>query len=123
MAFEDYLTHSCDIYHIRKRGESPGYGLPESPAFSYPEKPDIAGLRCRFEVKTQNVAIAQGSPMNLMDAGIKLVLPPGTDVRLNDRIVDCGTGYEYTAEVPHDIWGHHIFVWVRKKDMGRQKDI
>lgn len=123
MALEDFFDHSCDIFHIQERGASPGYNLPASPEFSYPDEPDIAGLSCHFEVKSQSVTIAQGQPVNLMDAGIKLVLPAGTDVRLNDKIVDCGTGYEYTAEVPHNIRGHHVFVYVRKKDMGRQKDL
>ena len=48
-----------------------------------------------------------------MDAKIKLTLPAGTDVRLNDKIIDCNTGFEYTAEQPRNIRGHHIFVYVK----------
>lgn len=49
-----------------------------------------------------------------MDARIKLTLPAETDIRLNDRIVDCKTKLEYTAEQPVNIRGHHIFVYVKK---------
>jgi len=49
-----------------------------------------------------------------MDAKIKLTLPAGTDVRLNDKIVDCATGLEYTAEQPIDVRGHHTFVYIKK---------
>ena len=49
-----------------------------------------------------------------MDAKIKLTLPAGTDVRWNDKIIDCNTGFEYTAEQPRNIRGHHIFVYVKK---------
>lgn len=43
MSLENLLNHSCNIYHLQKGGDSPGYGLAASPTFSYPEEPDIAG--------------------------------------------------------------------------------
>jgi len=49
-----------------------------------------------------------------MDSRIKLTLPIGTDVRLNDKIVDCGTGLEYTAENPINVRDHHLFVYIKK---------
>ena len=121
MAIENFFDHRCDIYHITEEQASPGYGLPSAPAFSYPEEPDISGLECHFGVRSMSVNITQTQPINVMDARIKLTLPKGTDVRLNDRIVDCGTGYEYTADEPHNIRGHHIFAYVKKKE--RQKDL
>ena len=60
------------------------------------------------------VTITQTAPANLMDAKIKLTLPAGTDVRRNDRIVDCMTGLEYTAEQPINIRGHHVFVYIKR---------
>ena len=114
MAFEDFLNHLCDIYHDREEQITPGYGLPASPSFSYPEEPDISEQVCHFGVKSQSVTITQTAPANLMDAKIKLTLPARTDVRLNDRIVDCKTGLEYTAEQPVDVRSHHIFVYVKK---------
>ena len=120
---EDFFDHACDIYHIQESSASPGFNLPASPVFSYPSTPDISNLACHFGIRSQSVIIGQTEPVNLMDASIKLTLPAGTDVRLNDLIVDRSTGYQYTAEVPHNIRDHHIFVYVKKKDMGRQKDL
>ena len=43
MSLERLLNHTCDIYHAQESAASPGYGLPASPTFSYPEEPDIGG--------------------------------------------------------------------------------
>lgn len=116
MSLENLLDHFCDIYHIQEGEDSPGYNLPKSPSFSYPETPDIAEQRCHFGVKTQSVTITQSEPANLMEAKIKLTLPIGTDIRLNDKIVDCMTGFEYTAEQPRNIRNHHIFVYIKRTE-------
>lgn len=114
MSLERLLNHTCDIYHAQESAASPGYGLPASPTFSYPEEPDIGGQSCHFGVKSASVTVTQTAPANLMDAKIKLTLPIGTDVRLNDKIVDCATGLEYTAEQPINVRGHHLFVYIKK---------
>lgn len=119
MSLENLLNHFCDIYHIREAEKTPGYGLAASPAFSYPDEPDISEQVCHFGVRSQSVTITQTAPANLMDAKIKLTFPAGTDVRLNDKIVDCATGLEYTAEQPINVRGHHVFVYVKK--IGEQK--
>lgn len=119
MSLENLLNHLCDIYHIQEEQASPGYSLPSSPSFSYPEQPDISEQKCHFGVRSQSVTVTQTAPANLMDAKIKLTLPIGTDVRLNDKIVDCTTGLEYTAEQPVNIRGHHVFVYI--KMIGEQK--
>ena len=119
MSFEMLLDHVCDIYHIQEEQESPGYGLAASPSFSYREEPDISEQACHFGVKSQSVTITQTAPANLMEAKIKLTLPAGTDVRLNDKIVDCETGLEYTAEQQRNIRGHHVFVFIKMKDQQR----
>jgi len=116
MSLEALLNHTCDIYHLTKGEASPGYGLAASPSFSYPEKPDIAGQTCHFGVNSRNVTITQTAPANLMDAKIKLTLPIGTDVRLNDKIVDCATELAYTAEQPVNVRGHHLFVFIKRKE-------
>ena len=116
MSLEALLNHTCDIYHIRKEGKSPGYGLAASPSFTYPEEPDIKGQTCHFGVKSASVTITQTAPANLMDAKIKLTFPIGTDVRLNDKIVDCATGLEYTAEQPVNVRGHHLFAYIKRKE-------
>lgn len=114
MSLEKLLNHLCDIYHIQEGNSSPGFGLPSSPSFSYLPEPDIHEQQCHFGVRSQNVTITQTAPINIMDAKIKLTLPAGTDVRLNDKIVDCATGLEYTAEQPVDVRGHHTFVYIKK---------
>lgn len=115
MSLEALLDHTCDIYHIQKEGKSPGYGLAASPSFDYPEEPDIEGQACHFGVSTRNISITQTAPANLMDAKIKLTLPIGTDVRLNDKIVNCETKLEYTAEQPVNVRDHHIFVFIKRE--------
>lgn len=114
MSLENLLNHKCNIYHIEEGASSPGYGLPASPSFTYPEEPDISEQSCHFGVRSQAVTVTQTAPANLMDAKIKLTLPIGTDVRLNDKIVDCDTGMEYTAEQPVNVRGHHLFVYIKK---------
>ena len=121
MSLEALLNHTCDIYHIVAATESPGYNLPESPSFSYPDEPDISGQTCHFGVKSASVTVTQTAPANLLDAKIKLTLPLGTDIRINDKVVDCDTSLEYTAENPVTVRNHHMFVYIQRID--RQKEL
>lgn len=114
MSYEALLDHTCDIYHIERADRSPGYSLPTSPAFGYAEAPDLAGVPCHFNVKSGTLTIVQGEPQARLDAKVKLNLPVGTDVRINDKIVDCATGLEYTAEVPRNIRDHHVTVMLHR---------
>ncbi len=115
MSFEAMLNHKCDIYHIKKSLSSPGYNLPGSPSFSYPDDPDIIDQPCHFCVKSGTRVIVQNEPQADYQAQIKLVLPIGTDIRLNDKIVDKASGYEYTADIPVRVQNHHLFVMVRRR--------
>ncbi|MCD8364683.1 MAG: YqbH/XkdH family protein [Clostridiales bacterium] len=121
MSLEALLNHTCDIYHLVETSESPGYNLPESPAFAYPESPDVAGQTCHFAVKSATTTVTQSEPANLLDAKIKLTLPLGTDIRVNDKVIDCDTGLEYTAENPVTVRNHHMFAYVKRID--RQKEL
>ena len=114
MSLERLLNHTCDISHAQESAASPGYGLPASPTFSYPEEPDIGGQSCHFGVKSASVTVTQTAPANLLESKIKLTLPIGTDVRLNDKIIDCSTGEKYTAENPVNVRNHHLFVFIKK---------
>lgn len=116
MGFENLLNNLCDIYHIQKGQKALGYGLPSAPTFSYREEPDISSQACHFGIRSQNITVTQTAPVNLMEARVKLVLPIGTDVRRNDKIVDCETGLEYTAEQPINVRNHHIFVYLKKTE-------
>ena len=119
MSFGELLNHKCDIYHISRSDASPGYGLPASPVFAYPRAPDLSSVPCHFGVKSSTVTVVQLEPQANYEAKIKLVLPFGTDVRRNDKIVDLETGYEYTAEIPRFIRNHHIAVLLHRS--GRQE--
>lgn len=114
MSLENFFDHTCDVYHLRSEESSPGFGLPSSPAFSYPDAPDLTSVPCHFAVKSATVTVTQTEPANLLEAKIKLTLPAGTDIRLNDKIVWRETGTEYTAEFPRDIRGHHRFVYLKR---------
>lgn len=118
---EDFFDHRCNIYHLTKSKTSPGFGLPASITFEYSKTPDIENLSCHFGVKSSNITIVQQEPQNVMDARIKLTLPAGTDIRLNDKIIDCDTGLEYTAEQPRNIRDHHIYVYIKRIE--RQKSL
>ncbi len=115
MSFESMLNHKCDVYHMLRSDESPGYGLPSSPSFSYPAKPDIVDQTCHFSVKSGTRTVVQNEPQADYQASIKLVVPLGTDLRLNDKIVDKATGYEYTADIPVQVRNHHVFVMLSRK--------
>lgn len=116
MSFTGLLDHHCDIYHATRSDASPGYGLPSSPSYTYPDTPDVEGQVCHFSIKTRSVTLDQSVPAQIMDARIKLILPADADIRFNDKVIDSDTGLIYTAEEPHNIRGHHIFVYVKKQD-------
>ena len=115
MGFSDFLRHSCDIYHIRKAETSPGHNLPPSPTFSYPDAPDLNAVPCYFSVRSGKADVNQHEPQTKYEARLKLALPSGTDIRVNDKVVDLVTGYEYTAEIPRNIRGHHMTVMVTRR--------
>lgn len=115
----DFFDHKCSIFHLQSAPKSPGYGLPSSPAFSYPDVPDEVEIPCHFAVKSATVTVTQNEPANLLDAKIKLTLPAGTDIRLNDKIVWLDNGTEYTAELPRNIRNHHMFAYVKRTDPQR----
>lgn len=115
MSFESMLNHKCDVYHILRDDTSPGYGLPSSPSFSYPDEPDITDLQCHFCIKSGTRTVIQNEPQASYQASVKLVTLFGTDLRLNDKIIDKSTGYEYTADIPVQVQNHHVFVMLSRK--------
>ena len=111
---EDFFDHTCDIYHLQRTTGEPGYGLPAMDNFLYPAKADIEGQQCHFGVKSSNVVLVQAEPQRDLEGKTKLTLPAGTDIRINDKIIDCDTGLEYTAEQPKNIRGHHMTVLIQR---------
>lgn len=116
---EDFFDHKCNIFHVVKGTGSPGFGLPGSPTFEYSPVPDIAEQDCHFGVRNGTLNTAQQQPQNDLNARLKLTLPAGTDIRMNDKVVDCKTGLSYTAEVPRDIRGHHTIVYIKREGPGK----
>lgn len=114
MAINDLFNHRCSIYHLQEETTSPGFGLPGQTTYSYPDTPDLSGVPCHFNVGASTQMI-QESPYNLYLYTGKLSLPTGTDVRINDKIVNEATGLEFTAQIPQDIRGHHIIVSIQRK--------
>lgn len=121
MAFEDFLDHHCDIYHLKESSYKPNPVLKGSKSYCYNDTPDISNQECHFGVKSMSISVNQEEPFNLLDGKIKLTLPFGTDIRLNDKVVECSTGLEFTAETPRHIRGHHTFVYIKRN--GLQKPL
>lgn len=114
MSLEKLLDHRCDIYHLKESENPVGYGLPSSKSFAYHDKPDEKAVPCHFGIESLDAGTEQKNPQNILHEKIKLTLPFGTDIRINDKVVECGTGLEYTAEKPRNIRNHHIFVYIKR---------
>lgn len=116
MAIEDFFDDKCNIYHVVDVGTNPGYGLAASTKHDYKDIPDIPEAACHFAVKSSNLIVIQGSPQKSLDGRVKLTLPVGTDIHINDKVVSEGTGLSYIAELPRTIRNHHIAVYVNRED-------
>lgn len=118
MAIEDFFDHKCDLYHALEGSDTPGYGLPTSPSFDYPKQPDLSDVACHFNQGgsggTVNTLV-QKLPEHSYEDRIKLTFPIGTDVRVNDKVLDKRTNLFYIAEIPRNIRNHHIYVWVKRE--------
>ncbi len=113
--FKDFLTHKCDIYHGKKVEVKGNFGLTAGFEYTYEEEPDITAQICHISVKgTGSLSLNQGEPFNAYQGKLKLVLPYGTDIRLNDKVVSCETGLEYIAEFPRNIQKHHVMVYIHR---------
>ena len=113
MSFESLLDQKCAIYHLVKGTKDLGFGI-KGGKFSYPDKPDIEEVPCHFNVD-DNDTLEQTEDANEYTVVGKLNLPYGTDVRVNDKIVNLDNGLTYYAEVPRNIRDHHVIVNVQRK--------
>lgn len=113
MAFEDLLDHKCAIYHMQKTDKSLGYGITTG-SFTYPEEPDLPEVPCHFNIGDTG-SMEQTEDANEYLVTGKLQLPAGTEVYVNDKIIDLGTDLIYTAEIPKNIRDHHMTVNVQRK--------
>lgn len=122
MAWEDFFNHKCTIYHVLEEAKDLGYGITDEHAFSYPKEAEEkdTDIPCHFHVKSGTYQVVQEEPLNKYGARLKLSLPLGTDIRVNDKIVSGVTGYEYRAEIPRQIQNHHIIVYVNRQGSIRE---
>lgn len=118
MSIEDFFDHKCRIYHLKDEEISVGYGVKSSPGKAYENEP--AGMfPCHFYVKSDGNSLAQYDPYTAVEGTIKLSLPAGTDIRMNDKVCWEETGLDYRAGLPRDIRGHHIAVTLYRWDDAR----
>lgn len=110
------MDHKCDIYHAISKKSLVGYGLPDTKEFQYAAIPDIPNQDCHFNVKSGGITIIQGEPQTEASGRIKLNLPSEVDIRMNDKIVSKESGLSYRAEIPRNIRGHHIAVYLNRED-------
>jgi hypothetical protein len=115
MAFENLLEQKCNIFHLTKIENDLEYGLKAATKYGYNEEPDEVEIPCHFSVGLggSNV-MAQQEPQNEISGRVKLTLPVGTAIRLNDKVLDLSSGLEYIAEQPRQIRKHHIIVTVQR---------
>ena len=116
MALEDFFDHTCTLFHAEKGSNNLGYGISDKNHFSYLDVADEkdSNVPCHFSVKSGTYQVAQGEPQNAYAARLKLSLPIGTDIRVNDKVVSGVTGYAYVAEIPRNVRNHHIIVYVNR---------
>lgn len=112
---EDFFIDKCDIYHLNSNEAVMKFGLPSGMEFKYSERPNISKQPCKFHVVNENIKQEQGSPDNKLIITRKLSYPADVDINVNDKIVDCRTGFEYTALQPNNIRGHHNTVTLVRK--------
>lgn len=111
MAIRDFFDHTCDIYHqVDDNTKSTGYSVLDTQKVTeYPTAADESAVICHFNVKDENIAARQGEPQRINDVRVTIAVPPGTDLRFNDKIVDLTHNLVYTvAKPPRNIRNNHI---------------
>lgn len=117
MSFEDLLNHKCNIYHAESKETSLGFGV-STKKFKYPELPDEEDVDCHFNVN-RSESLQQTDNANVYSANGKVNFALGTDIRVNDKIVDLSNGLEYICEIPKRIRDHHLIAIVHRTGTGK----
>lgn len=103
---ENLMNHRCNIFHVIKSSSGGGFGLPSQDVYSYRDTPDISSQSCHFKL---NRLIVNGTgPAKSFSNNSHVDFPTGTDVRMNDKILDLETGIIYYANPPKSIRGNRI---------------
>lgn len=112
MAWEDFLNHSCDIYHLVDAGETGAYGIRAAEQLVPEDVPSETGVRCHFHIKQNDLLrLAQHEPETSVEGECKCSLEAGTDIRENDIVYSYEDGLRYRAGIPRNVsHDHHIVV-------------
>ena len=109
MSISNFFDHKCNIYHQDNAVKTVGYGLTGQSVDNYPASPDVSNVSCHFSVNDENIKTSQESPQRIADISDTIALPPGTDIKFNDKIEDLTHGTQYTViKPPRNIRGNHI---------------
>lgn len=115
MSIEAFFDHQCSIYHLKKETPKIGYGIAIDAVEIYESEPSVS-TECHFYVKSDGNKVIQNEPFSAVEGTIKLSLPAGTDIRLNDKVLWKETGLYYRAGIPRNIRNHHISVILQRED-------
>lgn len=117
MAFEDFLNHRCDIYHLEAETVTVNGVATASTTKKQAEVAGEQNVPCHFHINGEFLDIVQREPQAELQGRGKLSLPFGTDIRKNDIVRSLQTGYCYRADLPRVIHGnHHIVVEIRREE-------
>ena len=116
--FDDFLNHKCNIYHLEEDSVNIGYGIKAEKVRKPRTEPALENISCHFHTRSGNsIQLVQREPYSSIDGKIKLSLPMGTDIRLNDIVEDCRDGLKYRAGKPTEVHGgHHIVVMLERAE-------
>lgn len=117
--FDDFMNHTCNIYHVGEETISAGYGIKDKKIAVHHTIPDEVGVSCHFHIKSVvgSLKVVQNEPYSSVEGQIKLSLPIGTDIRMDDIVEDCRNGLKYRVDVPKEVYGgHHIIVNIRRQE-------
>ncbi|WP_368653763.1 DUF3599 family protein [Ornithinibacillus sp. 4-3] len=109
MSYDNLLTDTCDIYHLKSRESGDKWGIPSKDTQQehyYSDTPDIEEEPCYFVEKSQS--ITQGEPNNEIFQTFLVHFSIDTDILLNDKVI--WDGITLTAQKPRKIKDHHIEV-------------
>ncbi|WP_153732535.1 DUF3599 family protein [Sporosarcina obsidiansis] len=109
MSYAKILTYRCNIYHLQRKKEAGGFGIPGTDldeSYSYGDVPDHTDVRCYFTERNQS--IVQGEPNPTVIQSFLVHFMPNVDVRVNDKVIWNDT--EFKLQIPRNIKNHHIEV-------------
>lgn len=121
--FSDFLNHKCDIYHMADDQVNAGYGIKAADTAKVPKELDLTDIPCHFYVGT-TLNASQHEPYADIEGNTKLALPYGTDIRINDTVINKEDGTVYKASgVPRTVHGNHHIIVMLEHETGEPNAI